>query len=223
MRLKDTITLVHAASVTAARAASPESERAKLQLDTFRFLNGGIRFQQGVLGHDPDEAVNIEQIAVAAEQLHKRLENPISPYASGWHTRIVELERQCPDLLNTFADFIYSQLDRWLSLTEENIRSLHYIRNIFEICNDGCGIDIFSLNYDLCIETALTHYAKKQFANGFTESGGWEPQTLNENIPIRLFKLHGSLDWMKHTVFVRYSTQGTSRRKTSKGTILGRF
>jgi hypothetical protein len=200
-------TLVQAATVAAPRATSPEYDRAKLHLATFRFLNGGIRFQQGILGNDPDPAVNIEQIAVAAEELQKRLENPISPYASGWHARIVELERQAPDLLITFTDFIYSQLDRWLTLTDDNVRSLHYIRNLFEICNEGCSIDVFSLNYDLCIETALTQYAKKHFSNGFTEAGGWEPQTFYENTPIRLFKLHGSLDWVEDQAYGLCSLQ----------------
>jgi hypothetical protein len=200
-------TLLHAATLVGQSVVSPETDRAKLNLATFRFLNGGIRFQQGILGNDPNQPVNIEQIAVAAEELQKRFQNPISPYASGWHARIVELERQSPDLLNTFTDFIYSQLDRWLTLTDENIRNLHYVRNLFEICNDGCGIDIFSLNYDLCIETALTQYAKRQFANGFTEAGGWEPQTFKESAPIRLFKLHGSLDWVEDQAYGLCSLQ----------------
>jgi hypothetical protein len=200
-------TLVQAATTAPPIVPSSNYDLAKVNLATFRFLNGGIRFQQGILGNDPDEPVNIEQIAVAAEELQKRSENPLSPYASGWHARIVELERGSPNLLATFIDFIYSQLDRWLTLTDDNIRSLHYIRNLFEICNEGCGVDVFSLNYDLCIETALTQYAKKQFSNGFTEAGGWEPQTLRENIPVRLFKLHGSLDWIEDQAYGLCSLQ----------------
>jgi hypothetical protein len=199
--------LLQAAKSGVDRGVSAECERAKLHLATCRFLNGGIRFQQGILGYDPDQPVNIEQIAVAAEELQKRSQNPLTPYASGWHDRIVELERQSPDILSTFTDYIYSQLDRWLTLTADNIRDLHYLRNLFEVCNDGCGVDVFSLNYDLCIETALTQYVKRQFANGFTESGGWEPQTLNNDAAIRLFKLHGSLDWVEDAAYGLCSLQ----------------
>ena len=199
--------LVEAVKSAADRGTPDDSERAKLHLAALRFLNGGIRFQQGILGYDPGQPVNIEQIAVAAEELQKRSQNPLSPYASGWHDRIVKLERQSPDLLSTFTDYIYSQLDRWLTLTEENVRNLAYVRNLFEVCNEGCGVDVFSLNYDLCIETALTEYAKRGFSNGFTEAGGWEPNTLRNDAAIRLFKLHGSLDWVEDGAYGLCSLQ----------------
>lgn len=185
---------------------SEDRKRAKLHLATYRFLNGGIRFQLGILDRDPNQEINIEQIAVAAEELHNRAINPLSPYASGWHDRLVEIERQAPDILGSFTDFIYSQLERWLSLNEERIQRLHYIRNLAEICAQGCSIDIFSLNYDLCIETALQSYAKRDFINGFTEDG-WQPQIFRNDAAIRLFKLHGSLDWIEDQAYGLCSLQ----------------
>jgi SIR2-like domain len=182
-------------------------DRPALLLATYRFLNGGIRFQQGILNGDPDEPVNIEQIAVAAQELQNRAKNPISPYSSGWHDRLVELERGAPELLSTFVDYIYCQLEHWLRLDEERKGRLSYIRNLVEICNDGYGVDIFSLNYDLCIETALKCYAKKVFVNGFTEEGGWRPETLERDSLIRLFKLHGSLDWVEDQAYGLCSLQ----------------
>lgn len=173
-------------------------ELAELQLAAFRFLNGGIRFQEGVLNRDPDAAVNIEQIAVAALELQARLENPLAPYTSGWHQRIVELEAERLDILGTFLDFIYSQLDTWLRF--EHIERISYLARLADFCSDSVGIDIFSLNYDLCIETALSRVAEKRFVNGFTEDG-WRAATLWEDHPIRLFKLHGSLDWVEDEAY----------------------
>jgi hypothetical protein len=178
-----------------------EGERAlaELQLAAFRFLNGGIRFQEGILNRDPDNPVNIEQIAVAALELQARLENPLAPYTSGWHQRIVELEKQRPDLLEKFVDFMYSQLEAWLQF--ESPEKISYLARLADFWGDGVGVDIFSLNYDLCIETALSRIAKRAFANGFTEEG-WRPATLrDENTPIRLFKLHGSLDWAEDEAY----------------------
>jgi len=63
-----------------------------------------------------------------------------------------------------------------------------------DLCNNDIGLDIFSLNYDLCIETALEEI-QRDFVNGFT-SNGWSPTALAKNDPIRFFKLHGSLDWV---------------------------
>jgi hypothetical protein len=183
-----------------------DRERTKLHLATYRFLNGGIRFQLGILDRDPNQLINIEQIAVAAMELQNRAFNPLSPYTSGWHERLVEIERQAPDILSSFTNFIYSQLESWLGLDDERIQKLHYIRNLVEICNDGCGVDIFSLNYDLCIETALQRYAKREFTNGFTEQG-WEPEVFDNEAPVRLYKLHGSLDWIDDQAYGLCSLQ----------------
>jgi hypothetical protein len=188
------------------RTEDADCARAKLHLATYRFLNGGIRFQLGVLDRDPNQDINIEQIAVAAQELQNRAVNPLSPYASGWHDRLVEIERQAPDILSTFTNFIYSQLDHWLSLDSERTEKLHYLRHLFEICGAQYGVDVFSLNYDLCIETALQKYAKKDFVNGFTEEG-WRPDVFRAEVPIRVFKLHGSLDWVEDQAYGLCSLQ----------------
>ena len=200
-KLKTTLEAA-ATTSTASEVAEQDRERSASHLATYRFLNGGIRFQQGILDGDPDQPVNIEQIAVTAEQLQTRFANPLSPYTSGWHHRIVDLEHNNPDLLLSFVSFIYSQLDHWLRLTRDNAEKVHYIRNLVEVCADGCSVDIFTLNYDLCIETALTRFAKRNFVNGFTEEGGWQPSRFDDrNSTIRLFKLHGSLDWVEDEVY----------------------
>jgi hypothetical protein len=167
---------------------------AKLQLATFRFLNGGIRFQEGVLNRDPDTPINIEQLAVAALELQARLKNPLAPYMSGWHQRIVELESQNPNILSQFIDFIYSQLEAWLTFQDEEC--IAYLARLADFAREDVGVDIFSLNYDLCIETALKEIIQRDFVNGFNEEG-WHPELFQSNQPIRLFKMHGSLDWFE--------------------------
>jgi NAD-dependent SIR2 family protein deacetylase len=55
---------------------------------------------------------------------------------------------------------------------------------------------IFTLNYDLCLEQALND-ANIKFTTGF-EKGVWTPGVLANPRTIRLFKLHGSLGWVRH-------------------------
>ena len=191
-------------SSEASKAVLALKERASRWLELFRFLNGGIRFQEGVLNRDPDAPVNIEQIAIAAEGLQARAKNPLAPYASGWHQRLQELERVEPDLLKTFVDFVYSQLQRWLTLKQADCS--HYMARLSDFCDSENGVDIFTLNYDLAIEVALTR-AKKSFTNGFTEEGEWDATKLQESAPVRLFKLHGSLDWVEDQVYGLCSLQ----------------
>ena len=71
---------------------------ARPLLSLYRFLNGGVRFQEGCLDRDPDKPVNIEQIAVAALSLKYRQLDPIAPYTSGWHQRISEFEASGPNI-----------------------------------------------------------------------------------------------------------------------------
>jgi hypothetical protein len=167
---------------------------ATLQTAVFNFLNGGIRFQRGVLNHDPDTEINIEQVAVAALRLRERMNNPLAPYVSGWHQRIRELEEQRPDLLPKLVDFIYDSLGPWLTFKKKS--DIAYLDRLIDFCSEGIGVDIFSLNYDLCLETAIVELANRKLVNGFTEDG-WRASTLEDDTAdVRLFKLHGSLDWI---------------------------
>lgn len=175
-----------------------DRDRARLLLSAFYFLNGGIRFQSGVLDRDPDFRVNIEQIAVAALELQQRLGNPLAPYASGWHRRIEELERAQRDIFSVFVDFIYSKLQDWLAIDRE--ASVSYLTRLADISDVASGVDIFSLNYDLCVEKALTDFGET-FINGFTVEDGWRPALYETDAEIRLFKLHGSLDWADDRIY----------------------
>src|SRR5262245_26944480 len=65
-------------------------EDSKLQIGLLYFLIGGIRYQRARLGHDPDQAINIEQIATAALRLRHRGSDPLAPYVASWSEKILE-------------------------------------------------------------------------------------------------------------------------------------
>lgn len=178
--------------------------QAAHHLALYNFLNGGVRFQEGVLNRNPDAPVNVEQIAIAAEELQTRMTNPLAPYSAGWHRRIEEMEQEDPGLLRSFVDFIYSGLQEWLELSDP--KRVTYLRGLSELCIQDASLDIFSLNYDLSIETALSA-AGIQFSNGFAANAVWSPTSLKEAAKIRLLKLHGSLDWVDDEVYGLCSLQ----------------
>ncbi|MCL4853701.1 MAG: SIR2 family protein [Bryobacteraceae bacterium] len=182
--------------------AAKGREQAKLWLSLFHFLNGGVRFQEGILNRDPGRPVNIEQIAIAAEELHARTRNPLAPYAAGWHRRIDELEHQDPTLLRTFVDFTYGLLQEEL----QSPKDVSYLEGLKDLCIDGCGLDVFTLNYDLCVEMALTA-ASVKFINGFDSAGVWSPAVFYDPCDVCVFKLHGSLDWVDDAVYGLCSLQ----------------
>ena len=179
-------------------------ETAKRWLSLFNFLNGGVHFQEGVIGRDPDAPVNIEQIAIAAEELIARTTNPLAPYAAGWHRRIDELEAEDRNILRSFVEFTYSRLREELTLRDSQKAS--YMERLKDLCEDKRGLDVFTLNYDLCIETALKA-GEIRFANGFSKEGRWSPATFADRTRIKIFKLHGSLDWIDDQVYGLCSLQ----------------
>lgn len=170
--------------------AKPDG-RCAVFLQAYRFLVGGIRYQQGILNRDPDVPINIEQLATAALRLKNRHENPVAPYVSGWNQRLVELEAEHQNLLSDFLETIYSQLNSWLKVDDP--AKIAYLARLHDFVSVRECVDVFSLNYDLCIEQALNEH-RLPFVNGFTEDG-WTPAQFRTT-DLRLFKLHGSLDWV---------------------------
>lgn len=166
-----------------------------LHLQVYRFLVGGIRYQQGVLNRDPDGPVNIEQLATAALRLKSRLDSPLAPYVSGWNQKLVELEAMQDGLLADFLEAIYSRLNSWL--TVDDPAKIAYLARLNDFKDIAESVDVFSLNYDLCVEMAFTE-SSHLFVNGFTENG-WTPSAFQSS-EIRLFKMHGSLDWVEDEV-----------------------
>lgn len=166
-----------------------------LHLQVYRFLVGGIRYQQGVLNRDPDGPVNIEQLATAALRLKSRLDSPLAPYVSGWNQKLVELEAKQEGLLPDFLEAIYSRLNSWL--TADDPAKIAYLARLNDYKAVAESVDVFSLNYDLCIERAFTEHGHP-FVNGFTENG-WTPMAF-EAPELRLFKMHGSLDWVEDEI-----------------------
>jgi hypothetical protein len=69
-------------------------------------------------------------------------------------------------------------------------------------------MDIFSLNHDLLIERELEREPglnRIRFTDGFTEEDGnaikYNHKSWHSDIPVRLYKLHGSLDWFRFAGF----------------------
>lgn len=179
------------------KAVEPKNTEATTLLNLIYFILGGIRFQWGRQGSNPDQPVNIEQIATAALRLRFRHEDPLAPYVSAWSDRIVHLESQQDGTLERFSDVIFARLKEWLATPPSD--KIEYLNRITDFHGKEACISIFSLNYDLLVETALAN-ARRTFINGFRE-GRWYPDAFSANSDIRLYKLHGSLDWVEDEMY----------------------
>lgn len=189
----------------AEQADKDSNSTGMAHLEVYRYLNGAIRYQQGVLNRDPEAPVNIEQIATAALRLRQRLDHPLAPHVSAWSQRILDLENRHTNILSSFLEVIYRKLNDWLAPPKDRTR-IEYLTRFTDFRDDQGGISIFSLNYDLCIEQAIADLGGVNVINGFSEAG-WNMGHFARHDALRLFKLHGSLDWVEDQAYGICSTE----------------
>jgi SIR2-like domain len=173
-------------------ASDSKNTEARSQLNLLYFLLGGIRFQRARHGIDPDQPINIEQVATAALRLKHRREDPLAPYVASWNEKIAEFEIEGDGGLDRFGEVIFARLKDWLDTPSKE--KIDYINRLGDLHHDDTRVAIFTLNYDLLIETAFAN-ADRKLVNGF-ENGRWDPRLFDTVDAMRLYKLHGSLDWV---------------------------
>ena len=130
------------------------SARCRCPLSLY-FLLGGIRFQRARHGIDPDQPVNIEQIATAALRLKHRSEDPLAPYVASWSEKIAEFEAEEESALDRFGEVIFARLKDWLDTPSRE--KIDYINRIGDLHQSDTRLAIFTLNYDLLVETAFAN------------------------------------------------------------------
>jgi SIR2-like domain len=83
-----------------------------------------------------------------------------------------------------------------LYFTKNDI-STEYLDPLLKFLNVCSPLNIFSTNYDVCIELLCkSRRNKKKYVTGFNPT--WNPQVFEESeTDIRLYKLHGSVTWYK--------------------------
>lgn len=94
-----------------------------------------------------------------------------------------------PDLKNILMDFIRKECEK---MSRERV---NYLYPLIAFKPKESALDIFTLNYDGTIET-MCKLNNVSFTDGFKEE--WNPLFFeDENLDIKLYKLHGSLYWFK--------------------------
>jgi hypothetical protein len=161
---------------------------------------GGIAFRRGVDGHCIDSHVpDIETVVKVAQQLADRNNQLLAFYVASWHS---SLEKVAPGGDGTIFETLVRRardiLAEKLKTPSKAVR-YKYLADVWKLCeplSDQCPPDVFSLNYDLCLEKALEH-ERKPYTTGFRD-GIWTQQEFDRRDCLRLYKLHGSFGWVRH-------------------------
>lgn len=122
------------------------------------------------------------------------------PTLVGLRALLQKKYRNCHDSAWRLGYIIWERVIDLLSTPSP--QRLNYLEQLLSLhFNQDRPLEVFTLNYDLCLEAAFKHL-KVDYATGFDhdehdEWGAvWNPKTLEaRELKVRLFKLHGSLDW----------------------------
>lgn len=156
-----------------------ESDRS-----TIEFIESSFNKRKKQKG---EESVDIELLMEALDKLTRK-DDEILLLILGITQLKMEVVEEAPFLLEKIKNFVKQK-----TIVQED--KIKYLEPLLGFIEEYHPLDIFSVNYDLCIEQFCNVY-KKSYRDGFEVE--WNPGVfLAPNIDIRLYKLHGSITWYK--------------------------
>lgn len=166
--------------------------------DLYYCIKSGIINGAGITGNFSSDVINIEVLVNTMEELIKSYEHPLYPFIGSWIPRLNEVCNNKFEKIRELKQLIVEKLcNDWTKV--EHSENCSYYYNFLKLQKEyNFPLSIFSLNYDLCLEKAV---GKENVQRGFAINHLWQWQNLEEESqieePIRLYKLHGSMDWKK--------------------------
>lgn len=147
---------------------------------------------------------NIEELALLIRRIKNRENFLPYPITGNWADKLIRLEAQFKDqnefgLYEKLEDTIKNVLlPKWLEV--KNTDFLKPLDDFFINNTDKkITLEIFSMNYDMVLEEHFSEQKAKPYRGFYSgEWRGFSKSTNNEESDIiNLYKLHGSLDWLR--------------------------
>ena len=172
----------------------------KSHAELYNCVKSGIFYADGVKGKfDRHKSYNIERLVNTLRELEKNEDHVIYPFVASWNMKLVEVTKGKFDNLKALRSKIIERLfNNWIRL-EVNETAAYY-RGITEFQKSwGYPLRVFTLNYDLCVETAC---ADARIERGFGADRLWDWRRFEDDehteAQIYLYKMHGSIDWKRN-------------------------
>ena len=176
-------------------------------------IKSSILYAQGLKGIFPGDEnyeYHIETLVRATFELERYLNHPLYPFIANWNQRFFELAGNDFKELKDFSQKLKEQLRDWILPTGYQDRARKYYNGFVKIGQDMIQfpLRVFSLNYDLCMESISSDAFRIE--QGFGEDQVWHWRRMQsdlderENIEVGncgayLYKLHGSIDWYRES------------------------
>jgi hypothetical protein len=132
-------------------------------------------------------------------ELEKNEDHIIYPFVASWNMKLVELTQGRFNHLKALRSKIIERLfNHWIRL-EVNEKAAYYCGIVEFQKKWDYPLRIFTLNYDLCVETACKH---ARIELGFSDDRLWDWRRFEDDehteAQIYLYKMHGSIDWKRN-------------------------
>jgi hypothetical protein len=169
----------------------------------YNHVKSAIHFASGLKGQFGEKVpFNIETLVNTLLELERNEEHPLYPFIAAWNSRFVALAGPNFGQVRDFRRLILGELKGWMCPDDES-KSAYYGRLVTLQRELTHPLQIFSLNYDLCVEGL--NQADFHVETGFADYGpfhcwDWERFEDSNNVApqIYLYKLHGSINWKRH-------------------------
>lgn len=169
-------------------------------LPLYNCIKSGIFYGEGVKGRfEGSRDYNIERLVNTLRELEKKEDHVIYPFVASWNMKLIEVTGGNFNLIGDFRRKIIERLlTKWVHLQVNNKAS--YYSGISSFQEEwGYPLRVFTLNYDLCLETGCD---RSIIERGFGLDRLWDWKRFEDDehteAQIYLYKMHGSIDWKRN-------------------------
>jgi hypothetical protein len=175
------------------------------QKDLYHHVKSAIFFSAGLKGKFRDAVpYNIEVLVNTLNELERNEDHPLFPFIAAWNSRFVDLAGANFREIANFRQSILQRLKRWVAPDDPS--TADYYKGLVHLQRDlTYPLQIFSLNYDLCVERLnCSDFIVETGFSSFGPQSTWEwhrfdvDGTSGTATPhVFLYKVHGSIDWKR--------------------------
>lgn len=179
--------------------------------DLYFQIKSSILYAQGLRGvfeKNIAHEYHIETLVRATFEIERYLDHPLYPFIANWNQRFFDQAGRDFCNVKEFSGHLREQLRSWIIPSNYKASAEKYYRGFRIISRDVIQfpLRVFSLNYDLCLESIESEdFVIEQ---GFDGDGFWNWRRMQSDIVQRenqemgrcnafLYKMHGSIDWTR--------------------------
>lgn len=164
--------------------------------DLYNYIRSAIFYAYGLNGtFGGDVPYNIERLVNVLDEIQKKERHVLYPFVGSWNHKLQDLAGSDLGVIRDFRGAIIRILrNEWMMLSRDE--QADYYSGLLRFQKEyQHPLRVFSLNYDLCVEKSC---GLNRVQRGFADrKWDWRlfDETLDDPLPIFLYKLHGSIDW----------------------------